>query len=222
MTFVMAKIVPSFQAIFDDFELDLPDLTIYLIAVADMFVESHAAALLVMLIPLLFLAVIVTAICYLCDIPVLRPLTDRVFMGFHRGLVLRLLAVAAQRGESFTRVLHQLTHERPFYPSRPVRNRLDRAKMLMFNGADWKEALVAASLIKRADIPLLTTAEGAGNLPWVLRLLADQKARMLVFRWKAFEQIAFPLLIVVMGMAIGIFCVAMFVPLLHLINGLSQ
>jgi type II secretory pathway component PulF len=220
MTFVMIKIVPSFQAIFDDFEIDLPKLTQLLIASAQIFVDSHAAALLVMLIILLFLAVIVIAIAYLCDVPVLRPLTDRVFMGFHRGLVLRLLAIAAQRGEPFTRVLHQLTHEQPFYPSRPVRKRLDRAKMLMFSGADWKESLAAASLIKRADIPLLATAERAGNLAWVLQFLADQKARLLVFRWKAFEQITFPMVIVAIGLAVGIFCVAIFVPLVSLIESL--
>ena len=34
LTFIMIKIVPSFQAIFDDFDLDLPDMTIYLIALS--------------------------------------------------------------------------------------------------------------------------------------------------------------------------------------------
>ena len=34
LTFIMIKIVPSFQAIFDDFELDLPVMTIYLIALS--------------------------------------------------------------------------------------------------------------------------------------------------------------------------------------------
>lgn len=32
LTFIMIKIVPSFQAIFDDFDLDLPVMTVYLIA----------------------------------------------------------------------------------------------------------------------------------------------------------------------------------------------
>lgn len=32
LTFIMIKIVPSFQAIFDDFDLDLPAMTVYLIA----------------------------------------------------------------------------------------------------------------------------------------------------------------------------------------------
>jgi type IV pilus assembly protein PilC len=35
LTFIMIKIVPSFQAIFEDFELELPKLTQYLIAVAN-------------------------------------------------------------------------------------------------------------------------------------------------------------------------------------------
>jgi type II secretory pathway component PulF len=75
-------------------------------------------------------------------------------------------------------------------------------------------------MIKRSDIPLLATAEGAGNLPWVLRFLADQKTRLLVFRWTAFEQIAFPIVIALLGVVIGIFCIAMFIPLVHLIEAL--
>jgi type IV pilus assembly protein PilC len=220
MTFVMIKIVPSFQAIFDDFELELPQITRMLVSVSYNFATSGVAAVLVLLIILLLLAAISTAIAYLCDLPVLRPLTDRVFMGFHRSLVLRLLAIAAQKGEPFTQVLHQLIHERPNYPSRVVRRQLDKVNRLMLNGYDWKEALAGASFIKRADIPMLTTAEVAGNLPWVLQILADQKSRMLIFRWKAFEQVAFPIVIVVIGLIVGIFCIALFVPLVHLIETL--
>ena len=220
MSFVMIKIVPSFHAIFEDFGLELPRLTVFLISGAQLFVESHAAALLVLSTCMLILGLIAISIAYLCDLPVLRPLTDRLFMGFHRGLVLRLLAIAADRGNPFTEVLHQLVHESPRYPSRHVRKRIDRANRLMIGGMNWKEALVAASFVKRADLPLLATAERAGNLSWVLQFLAERKTRMLFFRWKAFEQFAFPIVIVLIGITTGFFCVALFIPLVDLIKSL--
>lgn len=221
LTFIMLTIVPSYQAIFDDFELDLPDVTIWLITLTNWLVNTGLGLLIALGCIVGMLLGILIVVLYMCDIPVLRPLGDKLFFSWHRALVLRLLAVAAERGQPFSTVLSELTCDPTRYPSRFVWRRLEQVNRLLSAGHDWKEALCKKSFLQRADIPLLETAQQAGNLPWVLRMLADQKERLLLFRWSAFEQIAFPIAVVLMGMVVGFICVALFVPLVNLINGLA-
>lgn len=221
-TFILIKIVPSFEKIFDDFELELPEVTLHLISVSSLFTGFPflnfflgASAL------LLILTGIPISICYLCDIPVLRPLTDRLFFTRHRALVLRLLAVATEQKKPFAQICEELVGYQPHYPSRLVRNRLTAARRHLSAGHDWKEALQINSFINAADIPMLQTAQTVGNLPWVLRTLANQKMRRLVIRWSAIEQILFPCLVIVVGLAVAFFCIALFIPLVQLIYALT-
>lgn len=221
LTFLILKIVPSYQAIFDDFELQLPNVTVLLISICNTFAVGAAATILSLVIGALLLYGLITGILYLCDIHVLRPITDRLFFSKHRTLVLRLFAIAAQRGQSFQTLLQQLAEGETRYPSRYTVRRLRVVNKLIASGAEWKQALQAMSFLKRADIPMLETAQQAGNLPWVLNLLADKKTRSMLFRWAALERIVFPLVVVLIGLVVLFICVALFLPLVELINGLT-
>ena len=221
VTFFMIKIIPSYQAIFADFELKLPNLTVWAIAVSDLMVNSYLAPLLAVGLVAILIGALVVTVAYLCDIAVLRPLVDRLFFTIHRAQVLELLADSAENQRPFTADLQQLVHEKPNYPSAYVRRHLEHILRHLSAGEDWKTALAASSFIKRADIPLLTTAESAGNLPWVLRLLANQKLRRMLFRLSALEQVAFPAAVVMLGLVVGFICVALFIPLVNLIEGLA-
>jgi len=221
VTFVAIKIVPSFQAIFYDFDLELPAITVYLISLSNVFPATPLAALFGLAFVGLLNLTLLAGFMYLADYPVLSPLTDRLFFTKHRALILRLFAVAAERGQPFTELVKQLTEGRPNYPSRFARGRLRKVLAALSSGRDWKAALLHGGLVVEADFPMLETAQQAGNLPWVLRLLADQKVRRMVFRWSAFEQIAFPLAVLMLGLVVMFICVGLFIPLVELIYGLT-
>ena len=220
VTFLMIKIVPSFVLIFEDFELELPQITISLIAASSVIVDSPFSAIAGLgFLLFLFLSILI-ALCYLCDVPVLKPFTDRLFFTRHRASILRLLAVAAECGKPFAGTCEQLIGDHPRYPSPLTRFRLTKVHREISVGCDWKDALRQGSFINKSDIPILETAQNVGNLPWVLRTLANQKMQAMVFRWSAVEQIAYPCVVLMIGLVVMWICVALFLPLVDLINGL--
>jgi len=217
----MVKIIPSYQAIFDDFGLALPSTTVLLISVCDAVVDSAAAVVLsIGFFGTLFIGVL-TLFLYLCDVAVHQPITDQLFFTKHRALVLRLFAAAVERGQTFADLLQRVAYGYPCYPSRYVLHRLRRASQATSAGQDWKVALQQASFLKAADFPVIETAQSAGNLPWVIRTLADQKVRAMFFRWSVAERIVFPLCVLLVGLLVMLICVALFVPLVDLILNLA-
>ena len=220
LTFVLTRIVPAFEEIFIDFDMDLPAITEVLIGLGDIFTTGVPGVIVSAMMVWLLAFLAVSAVCYLCDYPVLEPLLDRVFFTRHRALVLRLLAISAERRKPFEDVLRQLVYGTPCYPSRVTRRRLGGALQSMVAGQDWKWALRQKSFLRRGDISALETAEQAGNLPWVLGMLARQKVRRMVYRFAVLENVVFPVVILMLGAVVMFVCVALFIPLVRLINGL--
>lgn len=221
VTFLALKIVPSYEAIFADFELQLPLVTRLLIAVCDFFNGYQVALFVFLPLTLLLIAGLCVVVFYLCDVPVLRPLTDRLFFSKHRSLILRMFAIAVERGQPFHELLMHLVEGEQRYPSKFAVGRLRRVRKAIGVGTDWKTALAAESIIAYEDLTMLETAQRAGNLPWVLRMLAEQKTRRMIFRWSVAEQIVFPLEIMALGLVVMFICVALFLPLVEMIHGLT-
>ena len=61
----------------------------------------------------------------------------------------------------------------------------------------------------------------AGNLPWALRMLADQKMRRMIYGYSTLEQIGFPWMVLLLGSLVLWICVGLFLPLVSLITGLT-
>lgn len=217
LTFVMIKIVPEFDKIFWEFQLELPLMTQFAVNVSTYFTTYLAVPmLLVMVLGFLFAAVI--ALCYLGGVEALRPLGDRVFRGRRAADVLRILAVATEHRQPIRAVFERLAH---VYPSRLLRRKLAPAAASVSGGGDWRDALASAKLVTPAEQSLLKSAEAAGNLPWALRTVAARKERRAVYRLAAAVQVIYPFLILILGCVVAFFVVALFIPLIKLIEGLS-
>jgi hypothetical protein len=61
-----------------------------------------------------------------------------------------------------------------------------------------------------------------GNLPWVMEFLADRKLRLLGFHWSVMLTILFTFVVLLFGLMVFWFAVAMFIPLIDLIWNLSS
>ena len=217
MTFVMMKIIPSFERIFEDFDLELPKLTLLAVAVSN-FTVSYLGGVIFLVIVASLLTALVIGVCYLCDVPVLRWLGDHVFRGRRTADVLRILAVSTEHREPLTTVLQRLAQ---VYPSRMLRRQLAPAAAAMNAGGDWRESLRTARFISPAEQSLLQTAEQAGNLPWALRTVAARQEKRIVYRLAAAVQVLYPIVIVLLGGLVAFFVVSLFVPLVKLVEGLS-
>lgn len=218
LAFLMIKIVPEFEQIFDEFGLDLPAMTLVAIRLSMFTVNFLAAPLLLAFLAATAVAITV-GILYLCDIRVLRWFGDLFLPGRSTADVLRILAVATGERQPLAGVLERLA---VVYPSAVARGRLRRAAGAVSAGADWRDALTKSRIINRAENGLLKSAQEAANLPWALRAIAQRRERRDVYRLATAVQFLYPLAIVGIGAFVAFYVVSLFIPLVRLIEGLSR
>jgi len=176
-----------------------------------------SGALLVILFAIFWAGLLLT-IFYLADKPILQPLFDYLFRDIRVSPVLRILAVTAEARGSMASVLERLS---VVYPVRWLRKSLRKVDQEIYLGSDWRDALLKARLVRPADHALLGTAQEVGNLPWALRVIATRGERNLVYKLSAITQVLYPLILIALGGIVGLFVVAMFIPLVSLIQGLT-
>ena len=146
------------------------------------------------------------------------PLIDRLTRRFHSAQILDALALVAGSRVPLPEGLFALARS---YPQPGVRRRLQRAAADVESGGPWCECLLRHGLLGPAERAVLEAAQRAGNLPWALREMADSARRRLAHRVQAVVQIAFPPVILLLGLIVMFVVVAMFLPGLKLIQKLS-
>lgn len=213
---LMTWIIPKFKAIFNGFGTDLPEATKRLIGVSDTMAGSVGGSL-VFIGCLVALGYLTYAYCRGWGENNL-PLFGRLLRRLDVPGILRNLAAtyAADRPlESALSVLSR-NHRRT-----SVARALQAADIKCRNGVDTWQALVQVGLLKRSEADVLTSAVRAGNLWWALQHLADGIERRQSFRARAVLEIVQPLIVVAIGAMVAWISIAMFTPLLKLINDLS-
>ena len=70
-------------------------------------------------------------------------------------------------------------------------------------------------------LALIEAAQRVGNLPWALREIADVREKRYIFRVDTLVQLFRPVPIIAIGLFVGWVCVAMFMPVVKLVNDLS-
>jgi protein transport protein HofC len=215
--FVLYFITPKFEAIFRDFGIPLPQVTILTIHVGHWLVGRG-------LIPVVLLAVgEVLALVLLLfglfnvfqwDI----PLVDALFRRRHASLLLRALALTIEGGHPVTLGVGVEAEE---YPSGWVRRRLRKVRLDVEHGGDWVESLRDHGLISRSDAAVLAAAQRAGNLTWALRETSNSAERRFGYRVQLWTQTLFPVVVLSIGFLVMVYAVAYFFPIVRLIERLA-
>ncbi len=215
ITFMMLKITPAFEKIFKDFGVDLPLLTRYVIAVAGSEITQLSLALIV------FCGFWFLVYLALRRAGVIRwslPLLDRFMIRVDGAVVLRTLAVVAEKGRPLYPAFQSLAAT---YPKRVVRRKLWGVVRRLEAGADWCESLYAYGLIGRAESSVLQSAERVGNLPWAMREMAESSQRRLAWRLTALGPLCFPLAVFSFGAVFFVLIVSYFLPLVAIVQTLT-
>ena len=215
MVFITIKLVPAFVKIFDDFDVPLPPLTIFLISSLH-FLENSGALLAVLVILCLG-----ASYALLSFMGWIEPGTfglSRFFIRLDRAAILRTLSLAVERGRPLRETLQALA---TWYPKRFVRQKLVRADAALGQGQPWQQGLRTVGLIGATDVAILSTAERAGNLAWALREAADSNERRFLYRMDVLGEILFPMSILALGFVVMLVVVAYFMPLIVLIRSLA-
>ena len=129
--------------------------------------------------------------------------------------VLRSLsqAVAARRPLAAALTGLELHHRR-----RHVRNRIRRVRDALMRGGDCFQQLCRHGLISVREAAALVSAEKAGNLAWTLEGLADNIESRQQTREQVIIETVQPAVVIGLGLIIFSVCVAMFIPLIHILG----
>jgi type II secretory pathway component PulF len=212
VAFLMYWIMPKFKKIIQDFGVPVPEATARLIHVSDYF-SDHAGTI------ALWMAV---AIIGGTIVLVRRGGWAGIDWGFlslfyprlETPGVLRNLAqaVAVRRPLAAALAGLELHHRR-----RHVRNRIRRVRDEVQQGSDCFRPLCQNGLINRLEAAALAAAERAGNLAWALEGIADNIESRQRARGQAIVETVQPAIVIGLGLIVLSICVAIFVPLIHLI-----
>lgn len=215
--FLLYFIVPKFEAIFADFRVPLPSITISLIHASHLLVRYGLLTFVICMAQLGLFLFLPFSFGGWMNYQV--PIFDRLLARRHAALVLRALSVVIEANKPIGTGLYILAER---YPAKWVRRRLARASTDVQMGADWIDALWRRGVIRRADAEVLASAASVGNLVWACRELADTAERRQQLRLQVLIQSLFPLAVLAMGVAVATICLGYFTPLVILIQRLSD
>ena len=214
--FISYYIAPKFEAIFADFGVPLPAVTMFAITAGHAAIDTGLLPILVLveLATLLYLALV--------GLGLVRgavPILDRVARRRHVGVILRSLAVVVEGGRPLAQGVAALAES---YPRRWVRRRLIQVQIWLSEGADCWTALRGAGLLLPNEEAILAAAQRVGNLPWALREVAEAGERRLSDRLRGWSQVLFGLAVMAFGALVGLLVVAYFTPIIALIEALIE
>lgn len=213
--FSMYWIMPKFQAIFQDFGVELPGPTQAAIQAGRFLANSGVLALLVLL---QIVVVVMLSVAY-PGLVRIRPLgASRLLRRVDAAAVLRSLAITV---ESNRPIGDGLASMGGYYGVGSVRRRLQRARDRIDQGHSWLLALRDVGMLRPADVPILESAERAGNLPWALRTVAASYERRFGRTLQVLAQILMPIIVLSVGSVVALFAVGYFLPLVELIRRLT-
>jgi type II secretory pathway component PulF len=216
LSFVMIKIVPAFEKIFGDFDVELPAMTQIVIT------ASHWVYSFGLLLPLAALAAvgfaIVGSLYYIGWLQWEPPPINWFTRPYHRAALLTALARLVEEGGRLPQGLSLLAQ---WYPQELIRARLGIAERQTSGGVDWCDALLQQRLLTPSDAAVLKAAERARNLPWAMREMAARSWRRVTTRVGVLNHVVMPLAVVAMALPVAFLVIALFLPLIKLIQVLT-
>jgi len=217
MGFILYFILPKFEAIFNDFGISLPEVTVMVIGVSHFLIRY--AWFFLWMPPIEFLLLAFLPFSFIGWGSYDIPLFDRTLGRRHTALLFRSLSLAVHAGKPIELGLSLLADH---YPTRWVRRRLVSTGNDVRQGFDWVDSLWRYQLIREPDAEVLRSASAVGNLGWALDELAETAERKLAIKFQLVIQTLFPLVVIMLGLVVFVTALAYFAPLVKIISELSE
>jgi type II secretory pathway component PulF len=216
LAFMVIKIAPVYDKMFQEFAIPLPSVTISLLAMTRWCMEywPFVAGVLVVLLLLFVEGVFFYTGCSVRHLPMIRRFWRRVDC----ALVMRWLAMAARQDRPFAEFLRLLAS---YLPQPALRSQLAWAASRLEQGTHWCETLQRAKVLRSHECAVFRAAERAGNLAWALEEMADGSLRRSVRRTRLWLSLAIPAVVLTFGGCVLFFAAAFLLPLAKLIEWLT-
>jgi type IV pilus assembly protein PilC len=222
LTFIMIYIIPKFKKIFKEFQMELPWLTIKLIEVSDWFATYWYV------LPLF-------PICWFLLIKLIRLsrtgayAIDRIklwipVMGkiLEKTIVARTMRTLGTLVASGVPILEALSIVRETCNNAVFERCYTRVYESIREGDTIAQPLKQSRLVDDMVVNMVDVGEETGDLDTMLYKIADvydEEVNVLV---AAMISLLEPLMIVVLGFIVGTIVIALFLPLIKLLEGLSK
>ncbi len=217
-SFQMVFVVPKLKAIFESFDVELPAITHNLIHTSDMMASHLLLANTIMSLPCLLL--ILLGISWFWGLENLRiPWLTRCWPRVHSAGIFRSLSLALEGSRPLDQAISVQIHASQ---GPDVAVRLERVRQAVVAGDSGWAAMRTERMINSREESVLDCAQRLGNLPWALQLIADSAERRLQRRMLWAFQVARPVIILTLGVLVAYFCIALFLPLLHVLAEQAQ
>lgn len=215
-SFIMYWIIPKLKKIFLDFGIELPPLTLSLMDTSDFIITYFYLFLPLCSLPfsLLFLMYFGK---YYGWFNLRVPFITEWFPRLNTPHCLRQIAQSISVEASPLVALETVSE---FHRWPDVRARTHLINNQINQGENIWISLSQNKVITSAEASLCGSAERMGNLPYVLRTLADTIEQRRARKLRYLVEIIKPALISLLGIFVGLFVIAIFMPLIKLLRDL--
>lgn len=214
--FMVTFVLPKFIAIFQQSGVELPLPTRALLTIAS-FTRSYWYLMLVVL-----ALAVVSVRLYLStnhgtavwDTLILKiPMVGPLAVAIHSSMLLRMLATLLDAGVP---LLETLTVAQSACANSRFKELVTKATATIMRGEQFARGVADTDLLTPTAKQMIATGEQTGTLPLVLSRLADRMDTTSDRRMKKLSTIVEPVIIIVMGAAIGFIAVSLLLPLFRL------
>jgi len=215
--FLTYNIIPKYKAIFNDFGMALPPATLRLVGMSG----SSTAEMATMYLSLFVLTgwlVMGSAVLCIGWQNLHWSWLQQLFPRRDAPMVLHYLTYLIRAGWPAPQSVQRLADE-AFRDD--LRERLNRVNVHLEAGDDIGTALHREGYLRSVEAAALAAGQRAGHLDFALESLAESLNRQRIFRFQSVVEILKPVFLLILAALVAATAIAMFVPVVRLIEGLS-
>ena len=219
--FIMYWIIPKFKAIFEGFGTELPQITILLIGTSDMVVNYFYLGPAIPIVIWLFLKIVKKNKTgeYIVDYCALRiPLLGNILSKSTTARIMRTLGTLISSGVP---ILEALTIARDTAGNAVFKRAFDNIYAAIREGESIAQPLKEARIVDDLVVNMVDVGEETGALDVMMYKVADMYDEEVNVLVDGLVKLIEPMLVVVLGLVVGFIVIALFMPLIKLLNDLS-
>lgn len=219
--FIMVYIIPKFKAIFEGFGTELPKITEVLISTSD-FVAAYW--FLGPVLPIAFVLMIRIIKKnktgeYIVDLIMLKlPVLGKIIQKSTTARIMRTLGTLIASGVP---ILEAITIARDTSGNAVFKRAFDNIYAAIREGESIAVPLKEARIVDDLVVNMVDVGEETGALDNMMYKVADVYDEEVAVLVDAMIKLLEPLLVVVLGLVVGFIVIALFMPLIKLLNDLS-
>ncbi|MEZ6126324.1 MAG: type II secretion system F family protein [Planctomycetaceae bacterium] len=221
VSFIMIFIIPKFKAIFEGFGVELPGITVMLITMSDWMMAYWYMLFIGPIAFWLFIKIVKKnkTGAFVVDWLSLRiPLVGKIL---HLGIIARVTRTLGTLIASGVPILEGLLISRDTAGNHVFERAFDNIYTAIREGETISVPLREARIVDDMVVNMVDVGEETGALDDMLYKVADVYDEEVEVKVESLVSLLEPIMVVVLGLIVGFIVIALFLPLIKLLNDLS-